>query len=65
MSENKFHGEQISFQVWNRISGGYFQAGLVRKKEQKGVQSKIVSMVLKRTISLSIRTQKLVGFRGD
>ena len=57
MFENKFHGEQVSFQVWNRISGGYFPAGLVRKrKELKGVQSIGVPMVLKRTLSLSIRT---------
>jgi len=62
MFENKFHGEQISFHVWNRISGDYFPAGLVRKrKELKGVQSKSVQMVLKRTVSLSINWWVLRG----
>ena len=65
MFENKFHGEQISFHVWNRISGDYFPSGLVRKrKELKGVQSKSVPMVLKRTISLSINWWVLMG-EGD
>ena len=65
MFENKFHGEQISFHVWNRISGDYFPSGLVRKrKELKGVQSKSVPMVLKRTVSLSINWWVLMGEGG-
>ena len=54
MFENKFHGEQVSFQVWNRISGGYFPAGLVRKrKELKGVQSKSVQMLSSSAMNVS------------
>jgi len=60
MFENKFHGEQISFHVWNRLSGDYFPAGLVRKRTER-------CSIQKRPNGFEtngIAFHKLVGFDG-